>query len=450
MLLSLSSHTRAKRDLIFWGSFFLLKLMVFGALCPYWEVDTSSYLVSPFSVSKARTPVYPLLLFLGQKLPDAVFGEFVCCVQFLVSCVSCVLLYQAFRMIGAGSGTAKVLIVLYGFNIAVVPWDGILLTESLALSLTAVYVWFCARLTTNTAPVHLLPESLGLAALTLVMLFLRPTFMVLIPISCYLCYYRAVKSKVLNLKRALAIALIFLLVLACVLGYSGIHAQKYGSFTLSSILSNQQYCHVIELGLYKNIPANEITRFIESRGPDQDPLLTGYLISDTFPAEQASETLTRIIRSDPVSYLTSRFQAYLESVSLPFGRRPHFRSGLAALPGMALSGISFLLLPPIPFGVCLPLAFAALVLCLTVWIKKHRFDVILFGCGGYILLTLASTMLGTTGDYARTALSCFPFLFILVLHMGILLRNGKQPFAAAHESGSQAAEAAEQDTATLI
>ena len=412
------------RTELFWGFLFLVQLLIFLSLEPYTEIDTASYFVDPFAVNLARTPVYPFMIWLCRLIAGNHWTQFLCILQFAVSFLSCAALYSAFRLLHVGERGSKIAILFYGFNIAVFPWNGILLTESLSLSLTAIYVYFCALLTCKSEnDGHYFAQILGISALTLVMTFLRPTFAVLIPISCFLCIYAAFKRKILCWQKISAVSLLFLAILGCVFGYAYRVKEQFGYFTLSSILTSQQYCQVIQQDLHLHIEPNSITNFIEAQGLEQDPLLTGYEIVAQFPADEVQATLKEIVQNDFLPYVGGRIQAYAESLSLPFGRRPHYSTGLLALPGLALSGISYVLLPPIPFGTAAPLALAGLVVLLLVLRKKKEFDMVLFGSSFYVLLTIGSTMFGTMDDYARTAISCFPFLFILVLRSIVLVKE---------------------------
>lgn len=409
---------------LFWGFLFLVQLLIFLSLKPYTEIDTPSYFVDPFEVNLARTPVYPFMIWLCKLIAGNHWAQLLCILQFTVSFLSCVALYSAFRLLHVKDRGAKIAILFYGLNIAVFPWNGILLTESFSLSLTSIYVYFCALLTCKTKnDGYYFIEILGISVLTLIMTFLRPTFAVLVPISCFLCIYGAFKRKILCWQKIAAVSLLFLAILGCVFGYAYQVKENFGYFTLSSILTSQQYCQVIQQGLHLHIEPNPITNFIEAQGPEQDPLLTGYQIVAQFPAKEVQSTLKEIIQKDFIPYVGGRIQAYAESLSLPFGRRPHYGAGLLSLPGLALSGISYVLLPPIPFGAAAPLALAGLVILLLVLYKKKEFDMVLFGSSFYVLLTIGSTMFGTMDDYARTAVSCFPFLFILVLRSIVLVKE---------------------------
>lgn len=412
------------RTELFWGFLFLIQLLIFLSLEPYTEIDTASYFVDPFAVNLARTPVYPFMIWLCKLIAGTHWPQLICILQFAVSFLSCTTLYSAFRLLHVGERGAKIAILLYGLNIAVFPWNGILLTESFSLSLTAIYVYFCALLTCKAENNgHYFIQVLGISVLTIVMTFLRPTFAVLVPISCFLCIYAAIKRKILCWQKIAAVSFLFLAIFSCIFGYAYRIKENFGYFTLSSILTSQQYCQAIQQGLHLHIAPNSITSFIEAQGPEQDPLLTGYEIVAQFPPEEVQATLKEIIQNDFLPYVGGRVQAYAESVSLPFGRRPHYGSGLWTLPGLALSGISYVLLPPIPFGTAAPLALAGLVVLVLVLRKKKEFDMVLFGSSFYVLLTIGSTMFGTMDDYARTAISCFPFLFILVLRSIVLLKE---------------------------
>ncbi len=415
---------RQRRDWLFWIAFFFMQMMVFVSLMPYVEVDTWSYQVNPFQVGLARTPVYPFVIWLSRLVAENHWEQVVCMFQFLISYGSCIILYLAFRLIGVHKTVSKIAIVVYGMSIAVFPWNGILLTESLSISFTAVYIYFCALLTCRTEnDGHFQLQVVGIGALALVMTFLRPTFAVLVPISCFLCVYAAVKRKIVSVKNIVSVVLVFLAVLGCVFGYAIRMKQKFGYFTLSSILTSQQYCQAIEQGFHLTAEENPIIHFIEEQGPDQDTLMTGYQIVEQFPADQVKDTLNRMIQKNIVPYVGGRIQAYAESVSLPFGRRPHYQSGLWALPGIALSGISYILLPPVPFGMAVPIALLGMFVLILFKRKKKEFDMVLFGSSFYVLLTIASTMFGTMDDYARTAISCFPFLLILVLRMMVVAKD---------------------------
>ncbi len=205
--------------------------------------DSKSYLVAWECISNGaldgwRTPVYPaylgimqLLFGQGHFLTAAVIG------QFLVFLISLYYLYKAACFLFPSERWSLACALLYALLVFFSKWNNFILTESLSMSFNVLLVYTLFSLFDKKKDTYLI----GSTVIMLVLLFLRPSFIYLLPIfivTLVIMYCQNRSNKKIIFGGLLAMAFVFL----CYNVYMMKFKQEKGIYATSVVgLYNQYY-----------------------------------------------------------------------------------------------------------------------------------------------------------------------------------------------------------------
>ena len=226
----------------------VLRLFYYLRMLPYtYMTDTFSYqeqtfrFTPPFhlEVLNGRVPLYTRFIALCRRLIGH-GGEgtykyiFLVSIQCLVSLVCLILFYKACALLVSSRWVAGGITVLFGLCPAVIGWDTVLLTESLALSGTSAFLYLIIRYL--KAPCFW--AGAGAVGLMFVLTFMRPSFLLFDALLLGLWILRLIANPDERplLKKLIACSLA---VFAFVLAYSAVFYHCTGLFTISDPLPRQ-------------------------------------------------------------------------------------------------------------------------------------------------------------------------------------------------------------------
>lgn len=323
--------TDKKSAAIKWAAFYTAKLLIFLSAATKVEIDTPSYFTSVF-VDEFRTPVYPFICKTFKALFPAGYYEGIVWFQFIISCISCYFLWLALIKILPDATPykkriAEITTALYGLGIGVFAWDRYLFTESLSLSLTAIYVYMCASLLFDRESSRLPWLALASTLLSLAMVFLRPTLGITLVFTLALIVVRHFTQKKASrraLKTAAACAVCALGFIPVLL-YAGQFKRQYGVFTLSSIHTRQQLATLIDGGLDRYFDNEAVTAVIYENselllGNNENTLYSlsvAYYCIDEVGLVEANRICASTIRSHFFEYIYQRALVFARNSSLP-------------------------------------------------------------------------------------------------------------------------------------
>lgn len=229
-----------KQNTVFWGLAIVILLLY--DLTPRIDgFDTPYYFMAGEQlwngqIDCLRTPVYPLLL----KLFSICFGEKGCIIsitilQSIVYLLSIFSLRNITRQVIDNSVTRYATCLLY--IICVAPgWCNELMTESLSISGCVIIADFICRYANKPS----LRLSFGIAALTIFLFFLRPSFIFLLAIQPLVWIVLWIRKS----HRTIQVVSLSLTILCSTLyiGYCKAYEKEYGVFTSSiSFICNDTY-----------------------------------------------------------------------------------------------------------------------------------------------------------------------------------------------------------------
>jgi hypothetical protein len=215
-----------------------------GVISP--EPDTMSYYqdgegmfngIFPF----LRTPIYPFLYYgLVNWLGN--FGvHALSLLQLGMLLLSEIVFYKTVRIITKKKWIACVATMIYGWRFKTIYFTMIILSESFAVSMTAIIIFFmiCA-----IYKIRVWQSCLMTGVMMLIMLMYRPFFICLTPIVALLYGYCALRG---GKKTRLAIAAGTVMVAATYLGYCAMFQSNYSVFTTSSVSDNNLRFSILQV-----------------------------------------------------------------------------------------------------------------------------------------------------------------------------------------------------------
>lgn len=194
---------------------------------------------------EVRTPGYPFFLSIVEKLftPKGIV-----IIQSLFAALAAVVLLRLLVFVIHSAKWSAVWTIVFMTEYGVTSWQGIVLTESLSISL--LIFWLYAQLVTIKIIPNRFQKFFPLVALGLdiSLIMLRPAF-VYLPVLWYL---GLIFLKFLKIPQAFPIRKIIIsltIVLLFILGYSGMIEARYGHFELTMVSRLNRLGNIIKLGL---------------------------------------------------------------------------------------------------------------------------------------------------------------------------------------------------------
>ena len=230
-----------------------IKVILFFKLHISISDDSMEYLnINGFNIfllkpHEYRLPLYPILINICNFITKEHFINFLCYIQFLLSCLSIFYLYKTFKLIGNNKYINLFLVFIYSVSNCIYSWDKLVLTESISLSLSVFIIYHFARYI-NTKNTKNFIYMLIFATLCI---FIKPNSATIIfaILTLYLINYSFIKEE-----RIICIKNFILTLIPCliILVYATIFYFNYGNFSISnSHLTNNLDIFVNRTNLYQ-------------------------------------------------------------------------------------------------------------------------------------------------------------------------------------------------------
>ncbi|MBQ0115006.1 MAG: hypothetical protein KBT10_03955 [Bacteroidales bacterium] len=386
-----SQDRKAQLRLLLWGSIvvFLVLLALGRFHVSHVDIDTDTYITAGKNyfagiMDRERTPVYPVIYHMACLFGNTVGEYIIVLLQELVFLCSVVFLYRAVRMVFPERNiTTFIVVALYAWNPAIVQYQLLIMTESLALSASALLLYLMCK---GILQQFTLRNAVALAVLYLFMLFLRPFFICFAPLLV-LFYLFARKHMALPATGVFwaGIAITFV----AYLGYCGMFQRQYGVFTTSSVADINLNAQLYESGITPDAIWKADTFDLKQEHDHNRRLLMGH--KGIWFKHMVSET-----------FLSGR-QLY-PSINLQYGGKvSQMFSWQVPLAGLYIATLLFVLI------------------AIYRWRKGH--DMRLELMVAMIILTTAFTAVwGAFSSYSRLVLPCYPCACLMVGYYASLLR----------------------------
>ena len=434
---------------------FLHRILLFFSLDIMYTYDSYEYIIrNGFDcfcgkVDRYRLPVYPMLIDVFQGIFNKKANIALCVFQLLISLLSIFVFYLIAKKVTNNKIVSMVITCIYSTIESISGWDKTILTESISLSLTVFILYGMIS--------YLLENKVRFAVLTSVLLvvgcFLRAVFVIyaglffgaLILLFIFSLFDKTEHNRPKK-KSLLSIGIASFPVLLVLL-YAYSFYLQFGSFTISDSYLGQQLVIVLQTDMYKDSSNKEITRIaddiinsklsaeacegdrildpeIESRiqtilnektGLNYDMkiidnyILAGTYILDTYSRKDVQHFVDSSMKNHRMLNIQRMISKSFETYSAENYQKVAYERNTELLYALLNNTISILIFNVLHSFV---VSLVEIITFIYYFRKRKEANWIRLGLGVFILSTVVLSLAGTNSEYARTAITALPFMFI--------------------------------------
>ena len=196
---------------------------------------------------KGRTPFYPLIIKISQDIFQYDYLRFVCIFQYIIWFFSILYLYKLLELIIKNKNLIIFFTFIYALCPGIIDWNNIILTESIAISVTVIIVYFIVKYLNDP---KVITGSIAII-LSFILTFHRPTSIIYVILLELFWIMRFIFDKK-NIKSDFICFLISTLTIILIVIYAIVFQKKYSIYSISDAVPRQHLYVCIKEGFYKN------------------------------------------------------------------------------------------------------------------------------------------------------------------------------------------------------
>ncbi len=419
---------------------FIIYIVYFFCLNIEYTVDSNEYIaIDGFrfltgDLHRYRLPVYPMLIDIFRFISEK-NGDFMLCVfQLILSLIAIVAVYKTMQCISSSNTLNISVTILYSLSRAIIGWQKTFLTESLSISLTVFMIWGLISYLKKKELKYIISAIIagGIGA------YLRAVFALYVGgIFVFLILKLIFKDKDENRKNILKGILCSGFVIILIVIYAGFFYDQYGGFTLSDSELGQHLFLSLEQGYYQSADDEELKtvadiiinntneelnkQYCEKLDIYYKELYGGAYVSGNFPVLYRArcyimdnydrDRVKEFVAQSRKAHKKDLFDFYIDSAAhYGFSSYKYVPENKFIKRMMR----DFDTVDPINENLiqCFYIAIAELILLVIFIIRKRKINWLHLGFCGFILVTFMLSITGTNGEFARTAITALPFMYI--------------------------------------
>lgn len=404
-------------SIILIGIYYYLTLqsnILFNDSLSYINYDFKSFLHLVFS---GRTPIYPLIIFILKILFQTDFMKFICITQYILWFISLIYLYKTLYLITNQNKLSFFATILYSLSPAVVSWNNVVLTESIALSGTLIFVYYIVKYIKNNK----ITDGIIASILALILTFHRPTSIIYVVFLLIFFTARLIFEKKERKKDSkcllTSIVSIFIIII-----YAIIFHRTFGIFSISDAMPRQDLYVSMKEGFYKNSDDLLFKKRVEEALNYSDNMWNNMLEVKKYYSLKEINELTSTARKNSmneyINYIVDLILNYSE-VKFEHYSFNTINKNVFWINAQMKSSYSI-----ITFGHSYILIIIYTILFILSWIKNKKVPYLYAGLFAFPLVIILSSFIGTCNEFMRTAICALPFTFIsLVLLISLITKE---------------------------
>lgn len=356
--------------------------------------------------SEGRVPVYPIFIRLCKfYFGNASYLIYVCYFQMVISFVATIYFYKSLKLITNQKWLLNIFTFLFGSSNTFCGFDYVILTESLALSGVIFYVYFLLiYLKKNN-----IKYAIRAVLLTLLLSFLRPSFLLFLAITFVFLIVRLLITKDSEITKALKINLFSWIV---ILIYSFLFFNSTGIFTISDPMPRQLLIVCMNREYFIDGDDKEYVEFVKS-GLEENPSDVWPTVMKAVPKfglKRTQNYAKNCIKKNLSKYIKDEVKESAVNANYDFFSyniaEENLNPNISTLRNLAIG--FFDILKPIH-----ALALATYFLIITIKGLVYEKKMYWLSCGfsSFIILIFISSMIATCSEYIRTMIHMYPFIY---------------------------------------
>lgn len=355
-----------------------------------------------------RTPVYPLIIKIIQEIFQYDYLRFVCIFQYIIWFVAIIFLYKLLKLLINNKNIIMVATIIYAFCPAIIDWNNYILTESIALSGTIIFIYLIIKY---------LKEAKVLTGITatiiaFVLTFHRPTAIIYVVVLELFWIMRfIIDRKHIKIDFICFLSSTFTIILIVI--YAIVFHKTFSIYSISDAVPRQHLYVCMQEGFYKNSNDEKFIKEIEEAIENNREF--GW---DTVIEVLNKHTLNEVKSFTSSCYKNnfSQYISYLVNLSKT-NLTVRYRDYSLKLVNSNLKWIRVVmkLFTFITLAQSYITILIEFVLLIYLWIKNKKVPWIHFGLFAFPLIIIISSFIGTNAEFMRTAICALPFTYISLI-----------------------------------
>ncbi len=354
-----------------------------------------------------RTPVYPLII----RIIRLCFGinnylRIISFFQYIVWFISMIYLYKLLEILIKNKKLVFLSTILYSLMTSIVGWNNVILTESLALSGTVIYIYYVIKYIKENK----LSSIMKAIVLSLILTFHRPTAIILVfflPIF-WIVRFIFEREHIRNDIKGFIGSMLSVIVIVI---YAILFHRTYNIYSITSAMVRQNLYVNMYSGFYKNSNDEQFIYRVEqaiANNPNNKWQGLGEVKS-----QYSNEELVRINRQCKLNNIKGylRYLVNLTVSNMPVEFSSYsfttINSSVNIINQFISSSINIITFASVYLAIIIEF-----IIFIYKWIKDKKIPWLDGGLFAFPLVIVASTFIGTNAEFMRTAICAVPFTFI--------------------------------------
>jgi hypothetical protein len=386
-------------------------------LCPRIDfLDTETYLQAKDMLLQNgefdhfRTPLYPLFLAITHYPFIALVA------QNIIFLFSVRFLYKTLKMITDSLRLVFIFSLIYVIHPTFIFYNYQLLSESLSISLSAIYIYFLISYLKNGKTSHCWIFHF----IMLLLIFIKPVFVFLLGISFGLLIYLFLFKRI-SFRPLILFVIAFLVQVSIVGGYMSIMDKKYGVFSISSVSDANFYWMLEEAGLldFSTLPDEE------AKKPDYYSVDRLRYIAGEYGWKEVHSIVRKNLQKSYKTFLFGKSTSQIRAINFTTAFTHTSGKSFWKILSMSL-GFTFYQLFVL-FGLYF-------FLILKTWIKSRKIPIISLTLSVYLLANFIVLYLTAMNDYSRLITPSLVAILIMFMQLSNrIIEIFKNPNSSNHQ-----------------
>lgn len=363
-----------------------------------------------------RTPIYPIFIEAFEKIFKTDFLSFICIFQYLLWGISIIYLYKIIYNLTSNTNFSIVFSVLYALSPTIISWCNVILTESIAISLTMIVIYYIVSyIKTNN-----LKNGYIVIGLSFFLTFHRPTSLIYLFgfLSFLILKVILSKKKLLSDIKCLIYSIVCLVFVVI---YAVLFHNSFKIYSLSYAMVRQDLIVSIREGYYASSSDKNWVKDIDEslvENPINNNIdniwVTVNKIIDKYDFGIISKNVKECRKNNIKKYIK-----YIKNLYIEYGKEKFEGYGYRFVnpnEWKIQKGLynSFSILTFLHVYIIM---LIQLVLVIKNWIVYKKTNWINLGLFAFPFVIILSSFIGTCSEFMRTAIACVPFTYVSLIYL---------------------------------
>ncbi len=358
---------------------------------------------------RVRTPIYPLIIKICEKVFTNDYLMFVCIIQHIIGFIAIIFLYKTLKMLLKNIKIVMFITILYALSPAIIGWNNVILTESLAISGTIILIHFIVKYIKEPKILNGITATIIAVVLT----FLRPTSIIYVVFLEMFWIMRFILDRK-SIKKDFICFLSSTFTIILIILYAIAFHKIYNIYSITSVMPGQHLIVCMKEGFYKNSNNAQFIKEVEEAMKGSTELKAG-MAAKVYNKHSLSEikdiTEYCILHSIP-QYIDYIIDLHKENAYILFDHYSPYKIVNPELKWLEFTITKLFVF--ITFTHCYICIIIQLILSIYKWIKSKQVPWINLGLFAFPLVIIISTFIGTNAEFMRTAVCAVPFTYISI------------------------------------